>query len=93
MRNVVWLKLAAGRNFMPNGKVVTARVASSKSVLTHWKCAKCGSFFSIESSQSIDTLGCLICRDTLLDFCGSFDPFSETTSQDDSCSDYDSGEW
>lgn len=78
---------------MLKGKVITARVAASSSVLTHWKCAKCGSFFSIESSQSVGALGCLVCQDTLLDFCGSFDPFSETTSQDDTCNDYDFGEW
>ncbi len=77
---------------MSAGKTITPGAALN-SVLTLWKCPKCHSSFSIESFQHLHSLTCLICQDTPLHFCG-VEQFSETSAEDDTCSDcYFDGWW
>jgi hypothetical protein len=77
---------------MSVGKTITPGSALNPT-LTLWRCTKCHSFFSIESLKPIQALKCLICEDSPLHFCGSVEPSSQTSSEDDTCGDYSFDGW
>ena len=74
---------------MSDTRIGNPEQATPKSNVALWKCAKCGSFISIESLRAVSISVCPVCQNSQLELCGTFQNFPTASTEDDSCLDYD----
>jgi DNA-directed RNA polymerase subunit RPC12/RpoP len=77
---------------MSDTSVNNSGAPTPKSIVAIWKCVRCSSILSIESSQAVLAAVCPVCEGTALDLCGSFENIEVLPSEDYMCSDYYSDE-